>query len=93
MPLLVEGPLPLYRSNGRLVLFDIVQRLTPDCWLKATLAAVVQVNLDKITQMLYDNSDGTVTIHLFDLLSLATVNPPLCIKKTLVLELDNANMV
>jgi hypothetical protein len=43
--------------------------------------------------MLYDNSDGIVTIHLFDLLSLAAVNLLLRIKKTLVLELDNANTV
>jgi hypothetical protein len=96
MPPLVEGPISLYGSNGQPGLFDVVQRLTPDCWLEATLAAVVRVNPDKITQMLHDNGDGTVTVHLFDPSSLAAVNPPpRVLKKTpvAVLEYDNANTV
>jgi hypothetical protein len=56
--------------------FDVNQVLTPDCWLEATLAAVVRVDPTRITQMLHDNGDGTVTVSLFDPLNLSALIPP-----------------
>jgi hypothetical protein len=56
--------------------FDVNQELTPDCWLEATLAAIVRVNPKKIIQMLHDNGDGTVTVSLFDPFNLSAITPP-----------------
>jgi hypothetical protein len=59
--------IPLYDTDGKPHMEDIVQMLTPDCWLEAALAAIVNLEPDVITNMLHDNGDGTVTVKLYDL--------------------------
>ncbi|CZR65309.1 uncharacterized protein PAC_15209 [Phialocephala subalpina] len=84
---------PLYpASDNQPHEFDVNQILTPDCWLEATLAAVVRVDPSKITQMLHDNSDGTVTVSLFDPFNLsALIPPPKVNKKNFVQTLEYQN--
>jgi hypothetical protein len=68
MPLLILSPAGpnLFGPNGQLQLKDVIQGVTPDCWLEATLAAIVWVNPNIITNMLHDNRDGSVSVTLYD---------------------------
>ncbi|KAH8800736.1 hypothetical protein F5884DRAFT_757583 [Xylogone sp. PMI_703] len=73
--------IPLYGVDGQPHEFDVHQLLTPDCWLEATLAAIVRVDPSRITQILHDNGDGTVTVSLYDPLTLIAITPPPQVKK------------
>jgi hypothetical protein len=45
---------------------DVHQTLTADCWLEATLVAIVRIDPTVIKELLRDNGDGTVTVFLYD---------------------------
>lgn len=44
---------------------DIAQGYVGDCYLLATIAAIVEKNPDIVRKMMVDNGDGTVTVKLF----------------------------
>jgi hypothetical protein len=88
---LSASQIPLYGLGGEPNEFDVNQALTPDCWLEATLAAVVRINSKTITQMLHDNGDGTVTVSLYDPLTLLAVNPPSKVKKLQFSQMQQAD--
>ena len=58
--------IPLYGTTGQPLENDIQQGTTPDCFLEATLAAVVRIQPNTITNMLVDNGDSTVTATFYD---------------------------
>lgn len=65
---LPASKIPLYSSTRKPQEFDVHQALTADCWLEATLVAIVRISPKN------DNGDRTVTVFLYDHLTLLAVN-------------------
>ena len=59
--------IPLYGVEGLPLETDVRQHITPDCFLEASLGAIVRINSRTITDTLQDNGDGTVDVLYYDL--------------------------